>query len=149
MDAHTLIRQFRQVVSLASLACVFSGIHTIQYSLLDHNMMDDSNLQENDSASYSGFTSTPDTISNPADTSNPANTSNPGDTSSNSGKASGRWTDQEITLLLDYVETHCSLNTPRGLNLKKTQFNKARDMVKSKDASQCHYKWGHVNIHYR
>ena len=140
MDTHTLIQQFHQVVSLASLACVFSGIHTIQYSLLDHNMMDDiedCNLQENDSASYSGFTSTPNTISNP------------GDTSSNSGKASGHWTDQEITLLLDYVKTHCSLNTLRGLNLKKTQFNKAWDTVKSKDASQCYYKWGHVNIHYQ
>jgi hypothetical protein len=153
MDAHTLIRQFRHVVSLASLACVFSGIHTIQYSLLVHDIMDDiedCSLQENDSTSpsHSGFISTPDTVSNPADTSHPANTSNPGDTSSNSGKASGRWTDQEITLLLDYVETHCSLNTPRGLNLKKTQFNKARDTVKSKDASQCHYKWGHVRIHY-
>lgn len=135
MDAHTLIRQFRHIVSLTSLACVFSGIHTIQYSLLDHDMDDieDRNLQENDSTSHSGFTSTPDT-------------SNPADTSSNSGKASGCWTDQEITLLLDYVEAHCSLNTSRGLNLKKTQFNKARDTVKSKDASQCHYKWGHVHI---
>ena len=138
MDAHTLIRQFRQVVSLASLACVFSGIHTIQYSLLDHDMMDDSNLQESDSASYSGFTSTPDTISNPADT------SNPGNTSSNSGKASGRWTDQEITLLLDYVETHCSLNTLRGLNLKKTQFNKVlnTDPSESERKSDCNIEQG-------
>ena len=135
MDAHTLIRQFRHVVSLASLACVFSGIHTIQYSLLDHDMMDDiedCNLQENHSTSHSGFTSTP-------------GTSNPADTSGNSGKPSGYWTDQEITLLLDYVKTHCSLDTPRGLNSKKTQFNKAQDTVKSKDASQCHYKWGHVH----
>ena len=135
MDAHTLIRQFCHVVSFTSLACVFSGIHKIQYSLLDHNMMDvieNCNLQENDSTSHSGFTSTP-------------NTSNPANTSSNSGKASGCWTDQEITLLLNYVKTHCSLNTPRGLNLKKTQFNKAQDTVKSKDASQCHYKWGHVH----
>ena len=78
-------------------------------------------------------------------------TSNPADTSSSSGpsgKAShgGRWTDQETSLLLDYIEAHCPLNTSRGFNLKKSQFNKARDVVKSKDASQCHYKWGHVRI---
>jgi hypothetical protein len=137
MDAHNLRQQFRHVVSLASLAYIFSCIHAIQYSLLDHDMDDNSeyhsNLQE---TSHSDFTSTHDT-------------SNPADTSSNPGKANatGRWTDQEITLLLDYVEAHCPLSTSRGLSLKKTQFNKARDTVKSKDASQCHYKWGHVCIY--
>ena len=131
MDAHTLIQQSHHIVSLASLACVFSGIHTIQYSLLDHDMDDieDHNLQENDSTSHSGFTSTPDT-------------SNPANTSSNSGKASGHWTDQEITLLLDHVEAHCSLNTLRGLNLKKTQFNKAHDTVKAKDSKLSVLRWG-------
>ena len=142
MDAHTLRQQFCNVVSLASLAYIFSGIHAIQYSLLDHNMDDydiedhtAANLQQNASTSHSDFTST-------HDTSNPANTS-----TSNSGKMLGRWTDQEITLLLDYVEAHCPFNTLRGINLKKTQFNKARDTVKTKDSSQCHYKWGHVRIH--
>jgi hypothetical protein len=61
-------------------------------------------------------------------------------------KASSRWTESEITLLLDYVEAKCVLMTARGLNLKKSEFNKARTMVKSKDAAQCHYKWGHVRI---
>ena len=37
MDA-TLRRQFRHIVSLASLAYIFFAIHTIQYSLLDHDM---------------------------------------------------------------------------------------------------------------
>jgi hypothetical protein len=52
----------------------------------------------------------------------------------------------EIHLLLDYVEANCVLTTVRGLNLKKVHFNKARDMVKTKDAGQCHYKWGHVHL---
>ena len=123
MDAHTLIWQLCHMISLTSLACVFSGVHTVQYSLLNHDMNDieDCNLQKNDSTSHSGFTSTPDT-------------SNPANTSSNSGKASGHWTDQEITLLLDHVEAHCSFNTLSGLNLKKTQFNKAHDTVKAKDS---------------
>jgi hypothetical protein len=30
--------------------------------------------------------------------------------------------------------------------MKKSEFNKAHDTVKSKDAAQCHYKWGHVDI---
>ena len=137
MDA-TLRRQFRHIVSLASLAYIFFAIHTIQYSLLDHDMDDTGNNFEDQSGwqetSHSDLTST-------------HNTSNPVDTStSNSGRAS-RWTDQEISLLLDYVEASCLLNTARGLNLKKSQFNKARDTVKSKDATQCQYKWGHVSIY--
>ena len=144
MDTHTLMQQFCHIVSLASLAYIFSAIHAIQYSLLesDYDTMDPNGedlthhtLQETAaSTSYLDFTS-----STP-------NTSNPADTSSSSGKVSSCWTDQEITLLLNYVEVHCSLNTSRGLNLKKSQFNKARDMVKSKDALQSHYKWGHVCI---
>ena len=65
---------------------------------MDGINIEDHNPQENDSTSHSGFTST-------------LNTFNPADTASSSGKASGCWTDQEITLLLDYVEAHCSLNT--------------------------------------
>jgi hypothetical protein len=64
-----------------------------------------------------------------------ATTQNPG-----SEKTSGRWTTAEINLLLDYVEANCVLTTARGLNLKKSQFNKTRDTVKTKDANQCHYK---------
>ena len=63
-----------------------------------------------------------------------------------SEKTSGRWTDDEIKLLLHYVGTKCTLTTARGLNLKKSQFNGAREMVKTKDAGQCHYKWGHVRV---
>ena len=137
MDAHSLKRQFRYVVSLASLAYIFSGIHAIQYSQLGYDSMDDNDSHDHHlepaSTSYSDFTSTHDT-------------STPADNSSISGKASGRWTEQEISLLLDYVEAHCPLESPSGLNLKKTHFKKARDTVKTKDASQCHYKWGRVRF---
>ena len=78
-----------------------SGIYAIQYSSVNYDM-DGINIEDhNPQASHSGFTSTPDT-------------SDPADTASSSGKASGCWTGQEITLLLDYIEVHCSLNTMRG-----------------------------------
>jgi hypothetical protein len=67
-------------------------------------------------------------------------------TTSTSKKTSGRWTDNEIKLLLDYVESNCTLTTARGLTLKKSEFNKAHATVKSKDATQCHYKWAQVRI---
>jgi hypothetical protein len=79
MDTHTLTWQFHHVVSLASLAYIFSGIHTIQYSLLasNYDSMDDHNgnnpthhnLQESASTSYLDFTSSTHNTSNPADTS--------------------------------------------------------------------------------
>ena len=60
-------------------------------------------------------------------------------------KTGGQWNDQEINLLLNYVRQNCTLMTSRDTNLKKSDFNKAHDMVKSKDTAQCHYKWGHVS----
>jgi hypothetical protein len=138
MDAHPLVPYFRNILSLASLAYTFSGIHAIQYSMLNHDMdIDDPAdliLQDNDFASHSGSTSTHNhpTV---ADTSQ-----------ASSLEKTSRWTDHEITLLLDYVEASCTLTTARGLSLKKSEFNKARNTVKSKDSSQCHYKWGHVRV---
>ena len=67
-------------------------------------------------------------------------------TSESLKKTSSRWTENEVTLLLDYVEGNCILTTVRGISLKKSDFNKAHTMVKSKDASQCHYEWGRVCI---
>ncbi len=52
-------------------------------------------------------------------------------------KTSGRWTNDEVKLLLGYVEANCILTTARGLNLKKSDFNKAHNTVKTKDPSQC------------
>ena len=140
MDPHTLAKQFRHVVSLASLAFIFSSIHALQYSLLDYdatmeNSENQTSPQDNASTSHLNFTSTP---------SHDTSTSNPADTSSSSVK--GRWTDQEINQLLTYVEAHCPLNTSRGISLKKTHFNKAHTFIKTKDASQCEYKWGNVCI---
>jgi hypothetical protein len=143
VDTHSLVHRFRHIISLASLAYTFSGIHAIQYSMLEHDMDVDNpedqsraqNTQDNESASHSALTSThnPSTIAN---------------TSNSSERTSGRWSEQESGLLLDYVEANCSLNTPRGLNLKKSDFNKARNIVMSKDPSQCHYKWGHVRAYH-
>ena len=61
-----LVQCLRHVISLASLAYIFSGIHTIQYSSVDYDMtgidIKDHDPQENDSTSHSGFTSTTDTL---------------------------------------------------------------------------------------
>ena len=59
-------------------------------------------------------------------------------------KISNWWTDKEIKLLLDYIESNCTLTTARSLTLKKSKFNEAHATVKMKDAAQCHYKWGQV-----
>ena len=142
MDSHTLAKQFRHVVSLASLAFIFSSIHAIQYSLLDsdydtsmENTENPTSSQDNASTVHSNLTSTP---------SHNTSNSNPADTSSSSAK--GRWSDQEINQLLSYVEANCPLNTSWGINLKKTHFNQAHVSIKTKDASQCEYKWGNVRL---
>ena len=62
----------------------------------------------------------------------------------NQERSTGWWTDEEIELFLDSVSTNCTLMTARGLSLKKTAFNQAHVVVKTKDAAQCHYKWGNV-----
>ena len=81
--------------------------------------------QEHDSTNFSALSSTHETL---------ATTS----TSENIEKTNSRWTEHEVNLLLDYIETNCILTTARGLNLKKSEFNKAQAIVKPKDASQCH-----------
>ena len=135
MERSSLIQCFRYIISLASLAYTFTILHTIQYSMQDHD--DDNstsrNLQYHDLTHHSASSSSHDAL---------ATTS----TAGTSEKTSGRWTEQEINLLLNYVEGNCVLTTTRGLSLKKSDFNRACDMVKSKDAAQCHYKWGHVCI---
>lgn len=136
MDAQRRLVQFRLILSLASIAYIFSAIHAIQYSALGY----DSDTTDIDSPDSDIVDSDSDMENN-----NTVNTEDQAETSA-SGKKGGRWSEQEITLLLDYVESQCSLNTARGLTLKKSQFNKARDTVKSKDAGQCHYKWNHVCI---
>jgi hypothetical protein len=134
MDKHTLLQHFHYIISLSSLAYIFTAVHTIQYAMWDHNNNDTSTQDHSNPSSHSASTSTHNT--------QPATTS----TSESNKKASGRWTDDEIKLLLDYVESNCTLTTARGLTLKKSEFNKASTTVKSKDATQCHYKWGQVRI---
>lgn len=133
MDKHPLLHRFRYIISLSSLAYIFTALHTIQYTMQDHDD-NDTTTQDHDPLDHSASTSTHNT--------QPATTS----TSESSKKTSGRWTDNEIKLLLDYVESNCTLTTVRGFTLKKSEFNKAHATVKSKDATQCHYKWGQVHI---
>ena len=65
MDTHSLTQCFCHIISLTSLAYTFSGIHTIQYSMHNHDMdsndPEDQNLQDNDLALQSGLTSIHDT----------------------------------------------------------------------------------------
>ncbi len=144
MDRRSLIQCFRNAIWLASLAYIFTTLHTIQYSMQGHT----------DNGSYKTTAQNPqddNTITrNPPDNASPTSSSmhNILATASTveSEKTSGCWTMDEIHLLLDYVKANCVLTTVRGLNLKKVHFNKARDTVKSKDTGQCHYKWGHVNV---
>ena len=112
-----------------SLAYTFTAIHTLQYSMHDH---------DNDTT----------TTRNPEDNESMVSSSIPAAASTTGSveKTSRRWTDDEVKLLLGYVEANCILTTARGFNLKKSDFNKARNTVKTKDPSQCHYKWGHVHI---
>jgi len=139
MDQDSLLQRFRYVLSLASLAYTFTILHTIQYSMRDHNIDNNNNTttstgpEDYDSTNFSASSTTHDT---------PTTTN----TSENIEKTNSRWTENEVNLLLEYVEANCILTTARGLNMKKSEFNKARAMVKSKDASQCHYKWGHVSV---
>ena len=137
MDGHTLLHHFRYIISLASLAYTFTILHAIQYSMRDHNDINNTTAQTpQDYDSTNPSASTYDTVDTPTNTS----------MSETIEKSSGWWTENKVKLLLDYVEENCTLTTARGLNLKKSEFNKARTTVKSKDASQCHYKWGHVCI---
>lgn len=134
MDRLSLIERFRNIITLASLAYTFTTIHTLQYSMRTHNNDTAApNPQDNGSTASSSVHDVPAAPS----------------TTGSVEKTGGRWMDNEVNLLLDYVEANCTLTTARGLNLKKSEFNKARNTVKTKDAAQCHYKWGHVCIHHQ
>lgn len=138
MEGPLLVQRFRYIISLASLAYTFTILHALQYSMQDRHDDDNNSttqaqnpqLEAHDSTHHSATHNTLATTS----------------TSGTAEKTSGRWTEQEINLLLSYVEENCVLTSAKGLSLKKSEFNRAREIVKSKDAAQCHYKWGHVSI---
>ena len=77
---------------------------------------------------------------------NPASiaTASSNNISSSSSGGCHRVTD-EIWLLLGYVEAHCVFTTVKGVNLKKSEFTKASDVVKTRTVTQCHTKWGRVS----
>lgn len=143
MDRHTLLQRFRYITSLASLSYTFTALHTIQYAMRDHNNDNTTTTMTEPPQLLDLDSTTPSTSTSTANHNTLATTS----TTKNLDKtSSSRWTESEINLLLDYVEGHCILTTARGLNLKKAEFTKARTTVGSKDANQCHYKWGNVRI---
>ena len=124
-----LIRNFRQILSIASVAYTFTSLHTLQYAMRSHE--DDNPVPDNTIDNSTMTQNTPDDASI---------------TASSNVPSSGRWSSDEIWLLLAYVEANCVFTAAKGINLKKSEFNKARETVKTKTAGQCHYKWGHVSV---
>ena len=84
MDRPSIVQCFHSLVFLASLAYTITILHTIQYSMLNH---DDStttqNPQDHDLTHYSALSSTNDTMATPS-------------TAGSAEKTGGRWNDQEI-----------------------------------------------------
>jgi len=113
-DGLLLIWHFRQIISLTSLAYIFTTIHAIQYSMRDHvDDMDSLNPQGVADSTESHYSAS-SAIHNLPQTAT-TSTSN----TESSERTSGRWTNNEIALLLEYVRENCVLTTTRGLNLKK------------------------------
>jgi hypothetical protein len=125
---------FRQILSLASIAYTFTALHTIQYAMSAHD--DDNTTTPQDATDNNTSAQIP-----------PDNASIAA--SSNNASSTSRWNHEEIQLLLDYVEANCTLTSSKGINLKKSEFSQAHNTVKTKTATQCHYKWGSCKcIHY-
>lgn len=99
-------------ISLASLACTFTTLHMIQYSMRDHNNNNNNNTstgpQNHDLIDLSASASNYDT---------PNTTS----ISKNTKKTNSWWTENKINLLLDYIEANCILTTAWGTNMKKSR----------------------------
>jgi len=126
----SLRQHFNQILSLASIAYTFTTLHTIEYSMADHEGNDISQAALGNST----------TAQNPASIA--AASSNNIPTSSSGGR---NWTTDEIWLLLGYVEANCVFTAAKGINLKKSEFTKASEVVKTRTAAQCHTKWGRVS----
>jgi hypothetical protein len=121
-NRHSLTEPFRNIITLASLAYTFTTIHTLQYYMRNlNNDTNAPNLLDNESIALSSVQNAPAATGIVE-------------------KTSGRWRDSEIKLLLHYVETKCTLTTASGLSLKKSQFNGAHEIVKTKNRDQCHCK---------
>jgi hypothetical protein len=132
----SLQRHFHQILSLASIAYTFTTLQTIEHSL-EPSMADHEG--NNTSALGNSTNSTTAQAHSQASTAT-SSTNNP---SSISG---GRnWTPDEIWLLLRFVEANCVFTAAKGINLKKSEFNKASEVVTTRTGAQCHTKWGRVS----
>ena len=98
MEGPSLVQCFHFIISLVSLAYTFTVLHAIQYSMQNHDDSTTQNPQGHDLTHYSALSSTHDTL---------ATTSTVG----TAEKTSGWWTEQEIDLLLNYVERNSILTT--------------------------------------
>ena len=103
MEGPSLVQCFCFIISLAPLAYTFTVLHTIQYSMQNHDNSTTQNPQDHDLTDYSALSSTHDTL---------ANTINV----RTAEKTSGWWTKQEINLLLNYVERNSILTTASRLS---------------------------------
>ena len=64
--------------------------------------------------------------------------------SKNTEKTNSWWTENKINLLLDYIEANCIFDD--GMRYQHEEI-KAWAIVKSKNATQCYYKWGCVSFY--
>lgn len=124
MDTRPLIQRFRYILSLSSFAYVFNTLHTIQYEMQQDHDEDDTPTQAYD------YPQSPQPVST---------------STSESIKTTGRWTDDEIRLLLDYVESNFTFTSAGGSSLGRDSFKNAH-ALKTKDSNQCQYKWRQVCI---
>src|SRR5438270_13606518 len=111
-DGQSLIWHFHQIISLASLAYIFTTIHAIQYSIRDHEVDDIDSTSPNPQDMTD---STESHHSASSATHNLPQTATASNTKS-SERTSGRWTNDEMALLLKFVRDNCVLTTTRGLN---------------------------------
>ena len=102
---HSLIEHFCQIILLASLAYIFTTIHTIQYLMRNHIEDIDSTALNPDSTHYSASSSTHN-LPQPA-----ATTSH----TESSEKTSGRWSNNEIVLSSVWKSGPVPVFDPKGL----------------------------------
>ena len=87
-----------------------------------------------------------DALGNNTTAQNPASVAAASSNNIPSSSSGGRnWSTDEIWLLLGYVEANCVFTAAKGINLKKSEFAKASEVVKTRTATQCHTKWGRVS----
>ncbi len=143
MDPRILVQQFREIVSLASIAYTLTTLQVISAAI---NNPDSLRLVEPIDDHYHNSDMETESVTGMSTASTASATSNttPPSAGTTEQRTNRYWTHDEILLLLDHVEKCCTLTTARGTNLKASEFRQASTTIKTRTASQCHYKWGQV-----